>query len=65
MTVIESHKDPQALTLTIKAEFTATPDKVWEVWADLGASLERWVCRRGPPRSPRTTSCPAAARSTT
>lgn len=50
MTVVESHKDPQALTLTIKAEFTATPDKVWEVWAD-PRKLERWW---GPPTWPAT-----------
>lgn len=50
MTVVETQKDPQALTLTIKAEFTATPDKVWEVWSD-PRKLERWW---GPPTWPAT-----------
>lgn len=50
MTVIHSEKDPSALTLTIVAEFDATPVQVWEVWED-PRKLERWW---GPPTFPAT-----------
>jgi uncharacterized protein YndB with AHSA1/START domain len=50
MTVIAVHKDPQALTMTIEAEFDATPERVWQLWAD-PRQLERWW---GPPTYPAT-----------
>jgi uncharacterized protein YndB with AHSA1/START domain len=50
MTITAVHKDPQALTLTIDAEFDASPERVWQLWADPG-QLERWW---GPPTYPAT-----------
>jgi uncharacterized protein YndB with AHSA1/START domain len=50
MTVTAVHKDPQALTMTIDAEFDATPERVWQLWAD-PRQLERWW---GPPTYPAT-----------
>ncbi len=52
MTVISTHKDPQALTLTFVAEFDATAERVWQVWED-ARQLERWW---GPPTWPATFS---------
>ena len=34
MTVTAVHKDPDALTMTITAEFDASPERVWQLWAD-------------------------------
>jgi uncharacterized protein YndB with AHSA1/START domain len=50
MTIITTTKDPAALTLTLVAEFDASPDRVWEVWED-PRKLERWW---GPPTFPAT-----------
>ena len=50
MTVISVDRDPVALTLTIVAEFDATAERVWQVWAD-PRQLERWW---GPPSYPAT-----------
>ncbi len=50
MAVIESTKDLEALTLTIVAEFPATPERVWRLWED-PRQLERWW---GPPGYPAT-----------
>lgn len=50
MTVIATTKDVENLTLTLVAEFDATPDRVWEVWED-PRKLERWW---GPPTFPAT-----------
>jgi uncharacterized protein YndB with AHSA1/START domain len=50
MTVVSVTKDPQALTMTITAEFEATPERVWQLWAD-PRQLERWW---GPPTYPAT-----------
>ena len=50
MTVISSHKDTEALTLTIVAEYDAVPERVWRVWED-PRKLERWW---GPPTWPAT-----------
>jgi uncharacterized protein YndB with AHSA1/START domain len=50
MTVTAVHKDPVALTLTVTAEFNATPERVWQLWAD-PRQLERWW---GPPSYPAT-----------
>ena len=50
MTVTAVHKDPDALTLTLTAEFDATPERVWDLWAD-PRKLERWW---GPPTYPAT-----------
>ena len=50
MTVTAVRKDPQALTMTLDAEFDASPDRVWELWAD-PRKLERWW---GPPTYPAT-----------
>jgi uncharacterized protein YndB with AHSA1/START domain len=43
-------KDPDALTLTLVADFDAPTDRVWELWAD-PRKLERWW---GPPTYPAT-----------
>jgi uncharacterized protein YndB with AHSA1/START domain len=50
MTVTAVRKDPQALTMTIEAEFDASPERVWQLWAD-PRQLERWW---GPPTYPAT-----------
>ena len=50
MTVTAVHKDPENLTLVITAEFDASPERVWELWAD-PRQLERWW---GPPTYPAT-----------
>ncbi|TFD44076.1 SRPBCC domain-containing protein [Cryobacterium sp. TMT1-2-1] len=50
MTVVSSHKDPEALTLTFVAEFDASVERVWQVWED-PRQLERWW---GPPTWPAT-----------
>lgn len=50
MTVISSHKDPEALTLSFVAEFAAPVEKVWQMWSD-PRQLERWW---GPPTWPAT-----------
>ena len=50
MTVTAVHKDAEALTMTLTAEFDATPDLIWDLWAD-PRKLERWW---GPPTYPAT-----------
>jgi uncharacterized protein YndB with AHSA1/START domain len=50
MTVTAVHKDPKALTMTLTAEFDASPEQVWDLWAD-PRKLERWW---GPPSWPAT-----------
>lgn len=50
MTVTAVRKDPQALTMTVDAEFDATPERIWQLWAD-PRQLERWW---GPPTYPAT-----------
>lgn len=50
MTVISSVKTPEALSLTITAEFDAAVERVWQIWAD-PRQLERWW---GPPTWPAT-----------
>jgi uncharacterized protein YndB with AHSA1/START domain len=50
MTVVAVHKDPVALSMTLTAEFDATPERVWDLWAD-PRQLERWW---GPPTYPAT-----------
>lgn len=52
MTVIDVQKDMTALTMTVTAEFDATVDRVWQLWAD-PRRLERWW---GPPMFPATFS---------
>jgi uncharacterized protein YndB with AHSA1/START domain len=50
MTVTAVSKDPEALTMTVDAEFDASPERVWQLWAD-PRQLERWW---GPPTYPAT-----------
>ena len=50
MTVIDVRKDHDALTMTLTAEFDATPERIWQLWAD-PRQLERWW---GPPTYPAT-----------
>jgi uncharacterized protein YndB with AHSA1/START domain len=50
VTITTVHKDPAALTMTITAEFDASPELVWQLWAD-PRQLERWW---GPPGYPET-----------
>jgi uncharacterized protein YndB with AHSA1/START domain len=50
MTVTAVRKDLDALTMTVIAEFDASPERVWELWAD-PRQLERWW---GPPTYPAT-----------
>jgi uncharacterized protein YndB with AHSA1/START domain len=50
MTVTAVRKDPEHLTLTLDAEFEASPDRVWRLWSD-PRQLERWW---GPPTYPAT-----------
>ena len=50
MTVISSHKNAEALSFTVVAEFDAGVERVWQVWED-PRKLERWW---GPPTWPAT-----------
>jgi uncharacterized protein YndB with AHSA1/START domain len=50
MTVTAVQKSPETLTMTVDAEFDASPDRVWLLWAD-PHQLERWW---GPPTYPAT-----------
>jgi len=50
MTVTAVRKDQDALTMTLTAEFDASPERVWQLWAD-PRQLERWW---GPPTYPAT-----------
>jgi uncharacterized protein YndB with AHSA1/START domain len=50
MTVVRVDKDPDALTVTVVAEFDAPIERVWQLWAD-PRQLERWW---GPPGHPAT-----------
>jgi uncharacterized protein YndB with AHSA1/START domain len=50
MTVTAVRKDADTLTMTLDAEFDASPERVWELWAD-PRQLERWW---GPPTYPAT-----------
>jgi uncharacterized protein YndB with AHSA1/START domain len=50
MTVTAVRKDPHALTMTLDAEFEASPERVWQLWSD-PRQLERWW---GPPTYPAT-----------
>jgi uncharacterized protein YndB with AHSA1/START domain len=50
MTVTDVHNDADALTMTLDAEFEASADRVWQLWAD-PRQLERWW---GPPTYPAT-----------
>jgi uncharacterized protein YndB with AHSA1/START domain len=50
MTVIAVRKDVASMTMTLDAEFDASPDRVWQLWAD-PRQLERWW---GPPTYPAT-----------
>lgn len=50
MPFISSHKDAEALTMTMVAEFDAKVERVWQIWSD-PRQLERWW---GPPTWPAT-----------
>jgi uncharacterized protein YndB with AHSA1/START domain len=50
MTVTTVRKDPAALSLIITSELDASPQRVWQLWAD-PRQLERWW---GPPTYPAT-----------
>jgi uncharacterized protein YndB with AHSA1/START domain len=50
MTVTAVRKNADALTMTVDAEFVASPERVWQLWAD-PRQLERWW---GPPTYPAT-----------
>lgn len=50
MPVTDVTKDPDALTMTITAEFDAGAERVWGMWSD-PRQLERWW---GPPSYPAT-----------
>ncbi len=50
MTVTAVRKDPAAHSMTLEAEFNASAERVWQLWAD-PRQLERWW---GPPTYPAT-----------
>ena len=50
MTVTEHPKDRDALTMTVKSEFDAPVERVWQLWSN-PRQLERWW---GPPTYPAT-----------
>jgi uncharacterized protein YndB with AHSA1/START domain len=50
MTVTAVEKSIETLTMTVEAEFEASADRVWQLWAD-PRQLERWW---GPPTYPAT-----------
>jgi uncharacterized protein YndB with AHSA1/START domain len=57
MTVTAVRKDPESLTMTLDAEFNASAERVWQLWAD-PRQLERWW---GPPTYPATFTSHALA----
>jgi uncharacterized protein YndB with AHSA1/START domain len=50
MTVTAVEKHPETLSMRLTAEFDASPERVWQLWAD-PRQLERWW---GPPTYPAT-----------
>ena len=50
MSVTSVEKDFDRLTLVVVADFDASPERVWQLWAD-PRKLERWW---GPPSYPAT-----------
>jgi uncharacterized protein YndB with AHSA1/START domain len=50
LTVTAVRKSPETLSLTVDAEFDASAERVWQLWAD-PRQLERWW---GPPAYPAT-----------
>lgn len=50
MSVKSVDKNPESLTMTVTAEFEATAERAWQLWAD-PRQLERWW---GPPSHPAT-----------
>jgi uncharacterized protein YndB with AHSA1/START domain len=50
VTVTGVHTDRRRRTITITSEFTASAERVWQLWAD-ARQLERWW---GPPTYPAT-----------
>ncbi|MEA2518294.1 MAG: hypothetical protein QOF49_374 [Chloroflexota bacterium] len=50
MSITSVRKDASALTMTTSADFSATAERVWRLWAD-PRQLERWW---GPPSHPAT-----------
>jgi uncharacterized protein YndB with AHSA1/START domain len=50
MTLTAVQKSRETLTMTVSAEFEASADRVWQLWAD-PRQLERWW---GPPAYPAT-----------
>src|SRR5205823_7801936 len=50
MTVTTVDKSASALSMTVVADFAASPERVWQLWAD-PRQLERWW---GPPTYPAT-----------
>lgn len=50
MSVTHIRKDPEAATIALDAEFDASTERVWQLWAD-PRQLERWW---GPPTYPAT-----------
>ena len=50
MTVTAVRKNAETLTMTLDAAFDASPERVWQLWAD-PRQLERWW---GPPTDPAT-----------
>lgn len=50
MTVISTTPDRENLKLTVIAEFSATPERIWQIWED-PRQLEKWW---GPPTWPAT-----------
>ena len=50
MTVTTVQKDASALSMTVVADFAASPERVWQLWSD-PRQLERWW---GPPTYPAT-----------
>jgi uncharacterized protein YndB with AHSA1/START domain len=50
VTVTAVRKNPDTLTMTMEAEFDASVERIWQLWAD-PRQLERWW---GPPTYPAT-----------
>jgi len=50
VTVTAVRKDLQTLTMTLEAEFDASPERVWQLWADPRQHGRWW----GPPTCPAT-----------
>lgn len=64
MPITSVTQDPEALTLTVVADFAVPVRRLWDAYADPRQIERFWGPPGWPPPSPGTTSPPAAAPTT-